>query len=74
MDILKKKENQSFDLVVSLNQAAQQRDPEIAQMFGERFIDLRFQEEDPAKEILERLMEKVYEVWGEPVSISFRKI
>lgn len=62
MDILKKKENQSFDLVVSLNQAAQQRDPEIAQMFGERFIDLRFQEEEPAKEILERLMEKVYEV------------
>lgn len=61
-EILRKPENRNFDIVVSLNRAAQENDPDIAEVFGKRWIDLSFQNSEAAQDILERLMDQVYEI------------
>lgn len=59
MDILKKPENQGFDIVVSLNQEAQKADASIAEFFNHRFIDLSTEQVPSEEELLKSLIEKI---------------
>lgn len=60
MDILKKPENQGFDIVVSLNQEAQRTDASIVDIFNHRFIDLNTEEYQTVEELLKALIEEIY--------------
>ena len=59
MDILRKPENQGFDIVVSLNQVAQRKDPTIADVFGNKFLDLDVLNGQSEEELLEQLIDKI---------------
>ena len=60
LDILKKPENQDFDIVVNLNYAA--KDSDISKLFENRWIELEFGEDEPIKGIMDRLIEKIYHI------------
>ncbi len=62
LDILKKPENQDFDIVVNMNRAAQENGSDISELFGNRWIDLEFKENEPIKDIMDHLISKIYEI------------
>lgn len=57
-EILKKTENRNFDIVVSINHAAQRSDREIADLFGNRFISF----EPDHNNSLKMLMGQIYRI------------
>lgn len=60
IDILRKPENQKFDMMVSLNHALQDNNgTDIADCYGDRFYELNFQLQEKAEDVMERLMDQL---------------
>ncbi len=59
MDILRKPENQGFDVIVDLNQVAQRKDSSIVSSFGGRFVTLDVAEGQREEDLLEQLIEEI---------------
>lgn len=60
-EILNKPENRDFDIVVSINQAAQRNDSQIQDVFGSRFIPFEFGKDESKKEKMGQLIKDVEE-------------
>ena len=59
LDILRKPENQGFDIIVGLNQVAQWKDSSIISLFGNRLVILAKTDCQQNKDLLDQLIDKI---------------